>query len=71
MKLLCAERLNGQFEINTNFQATFGAKSIRCLGPKLWNSLPFQIKSSESLTTFKRIIKNWEVVSCKCPICQR
>ena len=51
MKLLCAERLNGQFEINTNFQATFGAKSIRCLGPKLWNSLPFQIKSSESLTT--------------------
>ena len=39
-------------------------------GPKIWNSLPFHIKSSESLTTFKRIIKNWDMVSCKCPICQ-
>ena len=52
-------------------QVTFGAKSIRYLGPKIWNSLPFHIKSSESLTTFKRIIKNWDTVSCKCPICQR
>ena len=52
-------------------QVTFGAKSIRYLGPKIWNSLPFHIKSSESLTAFKRIIKNWDSVSCKCPICQR
>ena len=52
-------------------QVTFGAKSIRYLGPKIWNSLPFHIKSSESLTTFKRIIKNWDTVSCKCPVYQR
>ena len=52
-------------------QVTFGAKSIRYLGPEIWNTLPFDIKSSESLTTFKRIIKNWDTVSCKCPICQR
>ena len=38
-------------------QVTFGAKSIRYLGPKIWNSLPFHIKSSESLTTFKKIYK--------------
>ena len=44
-------------------QVTFGDKSIRYLGPKIWNSLPFHIKSSESLTTFKRIIKNWDTVS--------
>ena len=24
-------------------QVTFGAKSIRCLGPKIWNSRPFHI----------------------------
>ena len=41
-------------------QVTFGAKSIRHLGSKIWNSLPFHINSSESLTTFKRIIKNWD-----------
>ena len=38
-------------------QVTFGAKSIRYLGLEIWSTLPFHIKSSESLTTFKRIIK--------------
>ena len=52
-------------------QVTFGARSIRYLGPEIWTLLPFHIKSSESLRTFKRIIKNWDTVSCKCPICQR
>ena len=45
-------------------QAISVAKSIRYLDPKIWNSLPFHIKSSESLTTFKIIIKNWDAVSC-------
>ena len=38
-------------------QVTFGAESIRYLGSKIWNSHPFHIKLSESITTFKRIIK--------------
>ena len=67
--------VQNQYKLNLEVpiinQVTFGAKSIRYLGPKIWNSLPFHIKSSESLTTFKRIIKNWDMVSCKCPICQR
>ena len=58
-------------EVSIINQVAFGAKTIRYLGPKIWDSLPFHIKSSESLTTFKRIIKNWDTVSCKCPICQR
>ena len=67
--------VRNQYKLNLEIpiinQVTFGAKSIRLLGPKIWNSLPFHIKSSESLTTFKRIIKNWDTVSCKGPICQR
>ena len=67
--------VRNQYKLNLEVpiinQVTFGAKSIRYLGPKIWNSLPFHIKSSESLTTFKRIIKNWDTVSCKCPVCQR
>ena len=67
--------VRNQYKLNLEVpiinQVTFGAKSIRYVGPKIWNSLPFHIKSSESLTTFKRIIKNWDTVSCKCPICQR
>ena len=67
--------VRNQYKLNLEVpiinQVTFGAKSIRYLGPKIRNSLPFHIKSSESPTTFKRIIKNWDTVSCKCLICQR
>ena len=52
-------------------QVTFGATSIRYLGSEIWNTFPFHIKSNKCLTTFKRIIKIWDMVSCKCPICQR
>ena len=61
--------VRNQYKLNLEVpiinQVTFGAKSIRYLGPKIWNSLPFHIKSSEksSLTTFKRIIKNCDMVS--------
>ena len=58
-------------EIPTINQVTFAAKSIRYLEPRTWNSLPFLIKSGESLTTFKRITKTWDTLSCKCPIRQR
>ena len=54
--------LRNQYKLNLDVpiinEVSFGAKIIRYLGPKIWNSLPFHIKSSESLTTFKRIIKN-------------
>ena len=67
--------VQNQYKLNLEVpiinQVTFGAKSIRYLGLKIWNSLSFYVKSSESLATFKRIIKNWYMVSCKCPICQR
>ena len=43
-------------------QVTFRAKIIRYLGPKIWNSLSFHINPSE---TFERIVKNWDMVSCK------
>ena len=48
--------VRNQYKLNLEVpiinQVTYGAKSIRYFGPKIWNSLPFHIKSSESLTTF-------------------
>jgi hypothetical protein len=41
-------------------QANFGIKSLRMLGPKIWNELPEKIKSTESLENFTIIIKKWE-----------
>ena len=51
-------------------QVTFGAKSLKIYGPKMWNNLPYHIKSSENLEIFKTMIKNWNGVICKCSICK-
>ena len=39
-------------------QVTFGSKSLRVFGPKVWNILPYHLKSSENLESFKMIIKH-------------
>ena len=36
---------------------SFGSWAFRVSAPKVWNSLPFQIRQSESLPTFKRHLK--------------
>ena len=51
-------------------QASFGDKSLRYYEPKIWNSLLFHIESSDNLEGFKKIIKHWNGVSCKCMVCQ-
>ena len=51
-------------------QVSFGNKSIRSFGPKIWNSLPPHIKSCENLETFKRVIKNWDGITCNCRVCK-
>ena len=42
-------------EIPKSNQVRFGKKSLRYLGPKAWNSLPYHIKYSENLTIFKTV----------------
>ena len=51
-------------------QVSFGNKSIRSFGPKVWNSLPPHIKSCENLETFKRFLKNWDGITCNCRVCK-
>ena len=36
-------------------------KILRVFGPKLWNSLPYHIKSSENLESFRRTIKQLSI----------
>ena len=45
-------------------QVSYGEKSLRYYGPKVWNSLPFHVKTSENLKTFKDIVKNWNGSTC-------
>ena len=39
-------------------QRTFGHKSLTVLGPKIWNNLPYHVKSSDNLDTFKNLLKD-------------
>ena len=51
---------------------TFGYKSFRIFGPNIWNKLPYYIKSSENLKSFKELIeKNRDGTSRSCDICEQ
>ena len=58
---LCVPKVN---------QVSHGEKSLRFYGPKIWNSLPLHVKTSDNLKTFKDIIQNWNGSTCNCRVCQ-
>ena len=37
----------------------------------MWNSLPIDIRNSESLVVFKDKIKTWKPGSCTCRLCKK
>ena len=45
---------------------TCGTKSLKTLGPKIWNQLPEDIKSETSYTKFKEHIDTWLGPKCRC-----
>ena len=51
-------------------QVTFGSNGLRSLGPQIWNALPNEIKSTDTLNSFKSLIKQWDGPNCKCNACQ-
>ena len=53
------ERYKINLEIPRVNQASFGTKSLRFYGPKIWNSLAYHIKSAENVLCFKNFIKSW------------
>ena len=61
-----------QYSLNLDIpkvnRVSFGNKSIIYFGPKIWNFLPPHIKSCENLETFKRVIKNWDGLTCNCRV---
>ena len=65
--------VRNQYKLNLEIprvnQVRFGRNSLRYLAPKIWNSLPHDIKSAENLKSFKELIKKWNTVSCQCNIC--
>ena len=66
--------VRSQYRLNLDIpkfnRVSFVNNSIRSFGPKIWNSLPPHIKSCENLETFKRVIENWDGVTCNCRVCK-
>ena len=63
------EQYKLNLEITKSNQVSFGTNSLRIQGPRVWNTLPFQIKSKENLQVFKYVIKFWDRSKTSCKIC--
>ena len=59
-----SERLKFNIEVPKYNQIKYGKKSLRVLGPMLWNSLPIGAKSLNTLPQFKTFIKAWGSETC-------
>ena len=55
--------------ISRRNQVAFVPKSLKFFRPKIWNTLPVNIKTTENLNAFKNLIKRWNGVSCNCIVC--
>ena len=69
-----SNRIVGEkYKLNLNIprtnQVTFGTNSLKSYGPKIWNALPFSIKTAENLKAFKTLIKKWNGALYNCIIC--
>ena len=47
----------------------YGTDTLRSLGPKIWNALPLETRTSDNLNIFKSLIKSWSGPSCNCINC--
>ena len=50
--------------------SSYGMGSISHLGPKIWDQVPNELKSSKSLNIFKAKIKKWTPDNCPCRLCK-
>ena len=48
----------------------YGLESIRYRGPKTWSLVPNEIKSLDTLESFKEKIKSWKPEGCTCRLCK-
>ena len=69
-KLHCKVRPNDILVKHHN-TITYGTKSLKTLGPKIWNQLPDDIKSETTYTytKCKEYIDTWFRPKCRCNVC--
>ena len=58
-----------KFKVDHDKNETYGKQSLSYLVPKIWNSIPQEIKNVTTLAAFKTKIKHWKPI-CSCRICR-
>ena len=46
----------------------FGLSSLKYLTTKIWDIVPYEIKSVAKINLFKKKIRNWEPKGCHCKL---
>ena len=59
-----------EFKLENIKTVHYGTKSLSFLGPKIWELVSLEIKSSHSLEEFKKKIKSWIAENCPCRLCK-
>ena len=59
-----------QFRRENTKTVYYGLQSLRCLGPKIRELVPNNIKYLNSLSKFKKLIKSWKREACLCRLCK-
>ena len=73
---------DGNISSNTRSQSQFynpsnpkkvntGLETLRCLGPKIWDKVPNDIKNAASLSIFKNKIRKYTFSNCPCRLCRQ
>ena len=69
--------LNYDLRLPTDFTRTrvntssFGLNSLKYLATKIWDIVPYNIKSVENLNSSKKKIRNWELKGCHSRLCKQ
>ena len=63
-------RNKGDFVKPSISSVHFGENSLKHLGPKIWDIIPIEIKSVDTLERFKSLIKKWVPNPCPCRMCR-
>ena len=63
-------RNDSSFETSNIKTVHYGSETLSFRGPQIWKIIPEDIKNSSNLQEFKRKIKQWTPIGCKCRICK-
>ena len=63
-------RYTSQFTIPPIHSVYNGRESVSYMGPKIWEPIPHAFKQINSLSGFKKAIKEWKPSNCPCRLCK-